>query len=107
MTTMTITLPDTCLEDTLESAIGSRAYGLHYWATLEGCETTPSGLTVTLVVQDTGRRYRVSAKTLRRGLQRAAVSHPALFAAVVSGQADAPTSESIVQLALFGKIVYG
>jgi alkylation response protein AidB-like acyl-CoA dehydrogenase len=106
--------------------------GTGYWARIEGY-TIPDGaealddgdtkdklprhawvplyeggyIRLTVPEDGDGKVYNYGFSTLRYGLELIEQAYPKRFAALSSGDFDAEDADVVVQLGLFGKIVYG
>lgn len=57
--------------------------------------------------EDGGKQYKLDMKAVKRGLELMAQRYPKYFTEILSGNDDGNTSDALVQLALFGDLIYG
>ncbi len=67
----------------------------------------PGGVVVIRAKEDGPTLYRLTYKSIKRGLQLMASEHGSEFADIISEHDDAGTADTLLQLCLFGKVVYG
>lgn len=101
------------LSDLLCSAVESSC-GSYYWASFPDTKRDADGNYLSIRVlehephKDGALRVNrdVDLMAMRNGVERLAKKHPKLYAQVIVDH-DAPAADAVLQMAVFGDIVYG
>jgi hypothetical protein len=104
-------------DERLSDALANAWMGCAYWARLVEAVEPPEpvefesdcplrGGSITLQDVD-GGRHTLDQAALKRGLALMVEHHPRQYNEMVTGGGDASTADVLVQLALFGEVVYG
>ncbi len=119
-------ISDSDLFDVLVTAFEG---GIDYWGSASVCHAGQGGFPSTLKVEDkqfkhgwcaltkTGfvtiddredeKKHTLNRLNLEAGLKLAASNHPQLLNRIVGGEYDAGDADAVVQLAIFGDVIYG
>jgi hypothetical protein len=122
-TSITIDLPDDILESLMTTAYESGGYGIGYWFAATHVERDAALNVVKLVgidceadskedhIADHKKLWVIDAKVIEKGLKKAIRDNyknvmEALGSEAPECQLDAADADTIIQLGLFGEIVY-
>lgn len=109
---ISVPVPEQILKDLLTTAVEG---GSGYWASFDDINRDDdlNVLSVTIVDDDSGKRHVVGCGLLTLGLERLAAQptpFPAAFEHLVNAlkeEGDAETADVVLQMTVFGELVYG